>query len=663
MDTLLLGLAFDIFSALCTALNTLFLIFLNLANTSTQVLEITKWAAIKENIYIIISVVMIFYLTINFLTYLVSPEKLTDKSSGAQKTIIKIIISVALLVFTPTVFSLSRDLQTAILKENVLGKIIMSTDNKVGNDKFQSFSKTISTTLVKAFLTSKTDPTNKEVMDSDFISTGITSMVELRDIATNKGTHDFNWIMAIASSAILCLLIFGFLFDIAIRLVKLMFMELIAPIPIMMYPISKKGDGAFSKWVKACTSTYASLFIRLALIYFALYFIDYIDADIRENNAVIYSFIIIGALLFVKQLPQLIGDIFGIKMDGKFTLNPMARIREVPLLGSAVHTVGAAAGGLVTGTALGFRAAGGFKGIGSAFKEEGFLGGMKNIGTMTGMSTRGMIFGGRAGFKQTSLFGQAVKDQKIDKGAYRAGASSVAQAITGNKDASAGFPDRIFNNMATHLNDPSYNQKKVIGDAEKDYDKAVQQLSVLQDSEREIKSNLDVSIERRNSLNADLTRINTQITNLSNPTTLTARVAAEKTRINTQISSATGRLITTTDAADRTALQKHIDELREQLNGVDENVENNIRHEISELTAKRADVQMQYNQADAAANSYTVQHNEITARINGGTIIDPTTGASVHVNGAINDVADAKKHVKDEKDKLKYMNSDYNERK
>ena len=83
----------------------------------------------------------------------------------------------------------------------------------------------------------------------------------------------YMYVVATAAGAFLCYILLLFCFDIAIRSVKLGFLQLIAPIPLISKIDPKKGDEVFSKWVKECTSTYALLFIRLLAIYFAIYMI------------------------------------------------------------------------------------------------------------------------------------------------------------------------------------------------------------------------------------------------------------------------------------------------------------------------------------------------------------------------------------------------------
>src|SRR5699024_4966668 len=107
-------------------------------------------------------------------------------------------------------------------------------------------------------------------------------------------------------------------FDIAVRAVKLAFLQLIAPVPILAYIDESKGNNVFNNWLKQCTSSFLSLFIRLITIYFVIFIISEIvrqnglgyymfDADTQQyvyssvgSNWLLGAFIIIGLLLFAR---------------------------------------------------------------------------------------------------------------------------------------------------------------------------------------------------------------------------------------------------------------------------------------------------------------------------------------------------------------------------
>ena len=78
-------------------------------------------------------------------------------------------------------------------------------------------------------------------------------------------------IAGITLTAVVLLLI-NFCMDVAVRSIKLAFLQLVAPIPIISYIDPKSGkDGLFKKWYDMCFKTYLSLFIRLLALYFAIY--------------------------------------------------------------------------------------------------------------------------------------------------------------------------------------------------------------------------------------------------------------------------------------------------------------------------------------------------------------------------------------------------------
>ena len=127
--------------------------------------------------------------------------------------------------------------------------------------------------------------------------------------------------------------------------------------PIISYVDPKSGkDGMFKKWTHEVVKTWASLFVRLATIYFAIYVIELVGNSnlLNESHGVwVTLFLIIGALMFAKQAPKLIEDIFGIKFDG-LALSPVKKFKKEALGGEALAKVpgkvGAAAiGGAVAG--------------------------------------------------------------------------------------------------------------------------------------------------------------------------------------------------------------------------------------------------------------------------------------------------------------------------
>lgn len=140
----------------------------------------------------------------------------------------------------------------------------------------------------------------------------------------SKYLFGFNFILALIVGAIFLVLLVAFTVDIAIRSIKLAILRLLAPIPIISYiePKSAK-DGMFASWVKALTSTYLDLFLRLAIVYFVIFIIQ----EMMANGIIIDQaggmvgiisciFIWIGLFFFARMAPKFIKDVLGIKGTG-----------------------------------------------------------------------------------------------------------------------------------------------------------------------------------------------------------------------------------------------------------------------------------------------------------------------------------------------------------
>ena len=140
---------------------------------------------------------------------------------------------------------------------------------------------------------------------------------------------------------------------VAIRSVKLSFLSLISPLPIISYIDPKdNSNGMFNKWSKETIKTFLELFIRLIAFYFAILIITKVltaDGGIASYSGTSYTFkehplvvifLIIGCFLFALQLPKLIENLFG-SMGGL--------MRDAKSTGAIAAGLGGIAGGIVGG--------------------------------------------------------------------------------------------------------------------------------------------------------------------------------------------------------------------------------------------------------------------------------------------------------------------------
>lgn len=187
------------------------------------------------------------------------------------------------------------------------------------------------------------------------------SLFFTKDVIKAKTSDDrflINYKLGISTAVGIFVLYFLLMFciDVALRSVKLGFLEMIAPIPIISYCDPKSGkDGMFKKWFDMLWKTYLELFLRLFALYFGIYVIsiigtfrDVVTGDIVDGFLV-NVFMIIGILIFIKKLPDILKEVFNIKSDGKFEFNPFKRIENEAFGGKQILGASAAIPAAIAG--------------------------------------------------------------------------------------------------------------------------------------------------------------------------------------------------------------------------------------------------------------------------------------------------------------------------
>lgn len=377
----------------------------------TSILTQGEIAQFAQRIELLLGIFMLFKLAFSLITYIVNPDDFSDKQKGFGKLIQSAVISLLMLVLVPYIFQMAFNLQTKVLEGNVLAKLILGEDDEAdGNDNFLNtageemafsvmlpffkpnysinnssgvdladciniyesqgdknvFSTKCKTALSKAGM--ETTPLENYSAGITERSLGLTFRIEAALSTTgDDDTEDFliDYMAPISTvvAVVVCLLLVTFCIDIGVRNVKLAFLQLIYPIPVISYMDPKNGkDGLFKKWYQMCFSTFLSLFIRLLALYFGVYIISKVGSlgvyDVvtgsQITNGWVMIFVIIGVLMFVKQLPKILENL-GIKLDGdgKFTLNPLKKLEEGAIGGKYLSRMPKAAAAGAMGLAMG----------------------------------------------------------------------------------------------------------------------------------------------------------------------------------------------------------------------------------------------------------------------------------------------------------------------
>lgn len=327
-----------------------------------------------NRIFMIIGVFMFFKLCVSFISYLITPEAVKDKEKGAGKLFGRLITMLILLYvlmpqqgfnlwgvqeadekyqFNGLLFGALYDFQSRVINDGTISKLILGKSVSNSEVEKTNIGEEIAMMIHESFLNiADTDDECKDLAQKNLNAiTTISDVVNstCQDDGAKAGYYQYtyNGFMAIIVGIGVCVIVFLFSFDVAVRMIKLGILRLLSPIPAISYidPKSSK-DGMFANYVKTLTSTYLDLFLRLAIIYLVIYLIDNINKNfenlITSNNdvGIEAAVILISLLFFAAQAPKFIQQALGIKSKGTG-------------LGFGASLIGGALSGMVAGAATG----------------------------------------------------------------------------------------------------------------------------------------------------------------------------------------------------------------------------------------------------------------------------------------------------------------------
>ena len=476
---------YDMFLALC-----------NVRLLSNDILQ-----ELSRRVGYILGVVMLFYVILGFIQLLLNPDAINDGEKGATAIIKKTIIVIVMLGSANFAFELLYQVQVTVVNSNIISRLLLpysvtpivngqeSSDNdsssSVLNNKI--FGNLLAEELLSSFYKVE------EFDESDISSSADTSSYEncqtvvnnFRNQIINYGSFDlgytclnetivvdfkiddstksdeqetmivkFNLLLSPLVGLCAVYILVMYCFKVGVRMVQLMFLEIISPMAIVSY-LAPKKDTMFNKWKNIYISTYIDVFIRIAIINFAFFLVTTIFSTTGgtglEFNGTDYSkndfFIVVmvlSVLTFAKKAPELVGELlpksasklgFGASMKEIFGLGAITGgiaglgIGAAVGVPSALGKVGrSAAIGYTNSRAKGRRVfssgvIGAVRGAGSAFMAPFRVGSSVVSGAARGMQAghgaKGqMLSAARAG-QQAAAKGNLERAQRVASGSTR----------------------------------------------------------------------------------------------------------------------------------------------------------------------------------------------------------------------------------------------------
>ncbi len=425
---------------------------------------------IYTRVGLILGLFMIFRLTFAAIEYLINPDKMTDSKAGIGNIIKKVLIVVILLGSTRFLFNFVYNLQNKLIDSNIVGNIILgpsySSNEKVSagtNIAWYTFSQfyrlndeieTVGAaneenyTICQILLKTATENDSTEgTIIQDFKSNHSLEATEycvnlqtdgkytptyLRETTDKVKLNiiDFNGFICLAVGIILLWIIVTYTVQVGVRVFQLAYLELIAPIPIMMY-LMPNGEEKLKKWGQQCLTTFLDFFIRLAIMDFIILisnslieltdqsFLGNFSTDGVWSDGYIIVILIVALFIFAKKVPNLLKEIFpstGSAAGFDFGLKMPKEAKQVGLFGAGavLGGAGAAASNLLHSTATGIKGIKDAQGTGNKWKA-GLKGFGKGFLSVAGGAASGMTHGAR--IKNMRGVGETIKttNQNRDK--------------------------------------------------------------------------------------------------------------------------------------------------------------------------------------------------------------------------------------------------------
>ncbi len=525
---------------------------------------------LSQRIYILIGVFALFFVAYALLTAIVNPDnsKKDDKSLG--KIVPNIAVAIIGIAIVPAVFNIMYDVQHAVLCGNVIPKLVLGNSYNDGfdidNTNSNKLGSQMATLLFKSFFyvqdengdpadLSQADTIASTIYENDCNGSGCLTLSQAYKNAENgssffsfrnfsdavvDGKAGYLFIVSTLAGGFCVYVLVSLCLDMALRAVKLSYLQIIAPLPLLttIIPGQKK---VLTNWIKKTTSCFIEVFVRLFVVIFIAYImrtLDQVLTNLRGTGGIycgdistivwllVKAATIVGLFWFIKIAPKLISDITGMDSKG-FKLGIKDKLAE----SGAFQVVG----GLGAGATAGVRNLtkipqhlmnGASKGKSMPWKVfRGGLGALRGVGGVFAGAGSGFARGvksntGTKGYRDlvgnTSRAALDAEQARINRELYAKehGDNIIGIAQGHIKDAATSTKDTLTswisgkpsnNNAKAERLNKIETARKAIYDAVKD-DKSVKVIDALYEGEIEKVKNSNLSLSAKRS---EITRLQT----------------------------------------------------------------------------------------------------------------------------------------------------------
>lgn len=400
---------------------------------------ISSWTQpLVNRVEALIMVLILFKLGMSFIQYMITPEKFNDKATGGSALLINIVICSVLLVSYQFIFTVFNELSMLIIGyqdgyEFTVLKQIADVESENGGDEAgligrfifgteadtKDFGKEIAGITLFSFLKDKVKGEQGEratlmlgkILENDSDDINFFEITNIADAIYRSDEDDdlyehgcVVYQFPLLSTAVGIYLVYRLVvltIEVAIRIFKLIILQVTAPIAIITTIEGGMKSKTFQSFYKTYFSVYTGLFTRVVVVYLITALINMFAKNFdslnigfaQESTMGSFAFIIIIVSLFTfaGKLPSFIDKALGLNSsgDGEGAAGFKGLMKS---MGAAVGLGVGAAGGLALGAAtggvggaLGGMLGGGFRGLTGGYRANNVSDFFKNQGS--GLST------------------------------------------------------------------------------------------------------------------------------------------------------------------------------------------------------------------------------------------------------------------------------------
>lgn len=395
---------------------------------------ISSWTQpLVNRIEALIMVLILFKLGMSFIQYMITPEKFNDKATGGSALLINIVICSVLLVSYQFIFTVFNELSMLIIGyqdgyEFTVLKQIADVESENGGDeagllgrfifgeKFESenFGKQLAAITLFSFFDDKVNNRSDDALAKIYKqSSDEVNFFEITNIAdaiyrdsndeeiANHGSTEYRFpLLSTAVGIYLVYTLTVLTIEVAIRIFKLIILQITAPIAIITTIEGGTKSKTFQSFYKTYISVYTSLFLRVAVVYLVSALVsmftqnfDTLNIGTRSSimGGFVFVIIVVSLFTFAKKIPSFIDKALGLNSSGdgegaagfKGLMKSMGAAVGLGVGALGGMAAGAAAGGV--GGAVSGLFGGGFRGATGGYRANNVADFFKN--QRSGMAT------------------------------------------------------------------------------------------------------------------------------------------------------------------------------------------------------------------------------------------------------------------------------------